>query len=74
MQKFQVGRQPIPSTEKDLSLIFRLVLNTTKSQLLDERSDVKECQRRVSTSWQCNQTHGRRLAGPLSDDWLTLYV
>jgi len=30
------------ATEKALSPIFRLVLGTTKSQLLDERSDDRE--------------------------------
>jgi len=42
---FQVSRQPIPfgaATEKALSPMFRLVLGTTKSQLLDERSDDRE--------------------------------
>jgi len=46
MQEFQVGRQPIPSTgcgnRESLSPIFRLVLGTTKSHLLDERSDDRE--------------------------------
>ena len=45
-QEFQVGRQPTLSTgaatEKSLSPIFRLVLGTTGSQLVDERSDDRE--------------------------------
>ena len=52
-QEFQVGRQPIPSmhgVRQQRKPIFRLVLGTTKSQLLDEHSDDREGMSEVGVS------------------------
>jgi len=48
MSEFQRGRQPIPNTgrgtatENALSSVFRLILGTTSSELLDGRRNDRE--------------------------------